>query len=58
MIDLKELRKAIQNMTLQQGIYFVLRDELTRLGYWRKKPRGNPKKGYARMKDKGGQNDG
>lgn len=46
MIDLNELRLAIRNMTRQQGLYRVLRDELTEKGYWHKLPRGNPKKGY------------
>jgi hypothetical protein len=49
MIDLKELRQAIRDMTRQQGLYKVLRDELVILGYWRKLPRGNPRKGYDVM---------
>jgi len=49
MIDLNELRPAIRNMTRQQGLYRVLRDELTVLGYWHKLPRGNPRKGYDVM---------
>lgn len=52
MIGLGELRQAIRNMTRQQGIYKVLRDELTAKGYWRKLPRGNPHKGYQVMKEK------
>lgn len=48
MIDLIELRKAIQNMTRQQGIYKVLCSELTKLGYWHKLPRGNPSAGYKK----------
>ena len=51
-IDLKELRLAVQNMTYQQGIYKVLRDELKTLGYWKTKPRGNPKLGYQAMRKK------
>jgi len=51
-IDLKELRQAIQKMTYQQGIYKVLRDELTAKGYWHKLPRGNPRKGYQVMKER------
>jgi hypothetical protein len=51
-IDLKELRQAVKDMTRQQGIYEVLRDELTVLGYWHKLPRGNPKKGYQIMKER------
>ena len=52
MIDLKELRIAIQNMTYQQGLYKVLRDELKAKGYWRSLKRGNPKLGYQVMKAK------
>lgn len=51
MINLNELREAIQRMTYQQGLYKVLRDELTTLGYWHKLPRGNPKAGYKKMKE-------
>jgi hypothetical protein len=45
-----ELTEAIRHMTRQQWLYRVLRDELTALGYWRKLPRGNPRKGWEVMK--------
>lgn len=48
MVDLKELRSAIKKLSHNpygKKLYFVLRDELTMLGYWRRKPRGNPRKG-------------
>ena len=51
-IDLKELAKAIEDMTYQQGLYKVLRDGLKKKGYWRSKPRGNPKLGFKVMKAK------
>ena len=51
-IDLDNLRVAIQEMTYQQGLYKVLRDELKKKGYWRVKSRGNPKLGYQVMKAK------
>lgn len=51
-IDLKELQVAIQNMTYQQGLYKVLRDELKKKGYWKAKQRGNPKRGFQKMKEK------
>jgi hypothetical protein len=54
MLDLNELREAIRNMTRQQGIYKVLRDELTAKGYWRKLPRGNPGAGRRKMLEKKG----
>jgi len=49
-INLEELTEAIRNMTYQQGLYRVLRDELTAKGYWHMLPRGNPRKGYDVMK--------
>ena len=52
-IYLDNLRIAIQEMTYQQGLYKVLRDELKKRGYWRVKSRGNPKLGYQNMKAKG-----
>lgn len=55
MIDLEELRQAIKNMTRQQGIYRVLRDELSLMGYWHKLPRGNPKLGFKNMKARKGE---
>ena len=55
MIDLEELRLAIRNMTRQQGLYRVLRDELSLRGYWHKLPRGNPKLGYKNMKERKGE---
>jgi hypothetical protein len=39
-IDLDNLREAIREMTYQQGIYKVLREELTIKGYWHNLPRG------------------
>ncbi len=46
MIDLEELKQSIRNMTRQQKLYKVLRDELSVKGYWHKLPRGNPSKGF------------
>ncbi len=54
LVNLAKLREAIRHMTYQQGIYKVLREELTALGYWRNKPRGDPSKGYRAMKEKKG----
>lgn len=51
MLDMKELRTAIQRMDRHSTLYKVLRDELTLLGYWRKKPRGNPQLGYTKMRE-------
>jgi hypothetical protein len=52
MIDLNELKEAIQKMKRHEPLYKLLRDELTTKGYWHKLPRGNPKLGYQVMKAK------
>ena len=46
MLNLEELKKSIRNMTREQAVYKVLKEELSRLGYWRQRPRGNPQKGF------------
>jgi hypothetical protein len=43
MIDLIELKEAVHNMTRQQAIYRLLRDELTIQGHWKLKKRGKPR---------------
>jgi len=45
-INLDQLTQEIRDMTRQHPLYRVLRDELTRLGYWHNRPRGNPAAGY------------
>jgi hypothetical protein len=45
-INLKQLRKELQNLHYWQPLYKVLKDELTKLGYWKLKKRGNPVKAY------------
>lgn len=45
------LRVEIRKMKPRTVLYKALREELTALGYWRNKVRGNPSKGYRRMKD-------
>lgn len=49
-IDLKQLASEIRRLDRRHQLYRVLKDELTKLGYWRIKPRGNPSKGYQVMK--------
>lgn len=51
-IDLSQLIREIRQLERHQKLYRILRDELTKLGWWRAKPRGNPEKGYKIMKDK------
>ena len=50
MIDLIELKQAIKNMTRQQAIYRVIRDELKKQDHWKQKSRGDPLKGYEKVK--------
>ncbi len=46
-IDLDELAREIREMNSRREMYKVLRRELSLLGYWKNKPRGDPKKGYS-----------
>lgn len=48
MIDLEELRQGIRGLTDRQKLYKVLKEELSALGYWKMKPRGNPYDGYRK----------
>ena len=45
-MDIIELRLEIRSMTRRSGLYKALKEELSALGYWRNKARGNPSKGY------------
>lgn len=48
MINLSELRQAIRNMTRQQAIYKLLRDELSLQGHWKQRKRGKPNPMFSR----------
>jgi hypothetical protein len=39
-IDLDQLRVELRRLTNEQALYHVLKDELTKLGWWKAKPRG------------------
>ena len=45
-----QLKNELSNITdkfdTRSELYILLRSELSRLGYWRNKQRGNPVKGY------------
>lgn len=45
-IDLDQLKLEIQQMSARSRLYKLLKVELAGLGYWKQKPRGNPKAGY------------
>lgn len=40
-IDLEQLRKEIRALTRRDALYRVLKEELSKLGHWKQKPRGN-----------------
>jgi len=51
-IDHNQLKIEVQQMSIRSKLYRLLKTELTKLGYWKQKPRGNPKAGYkARHKN-------
>ena len=41
-----ELLKIEDKFERRSDLYKLLKTELSRLGYWHNKPRGNPSKGY------------
>ena len=45
-IDIKQLRKEIRALKPRQILYQVLQEELTKIGHWKQRPRGNPVKAY------------
>jgi hypothetical protein len=47
-----QLRRAIREMNPRSKLFHILKDELSYLGYWKNKPRGNPKAGYIKSKTK------
>jgi hypothetical protein len=46
-IDLEQLAVEMRVMSQHSKLWEVLKTELTALGNWKNKARGNPKKGYA-----------
>jgi hypothetical protein len=45
-LDYDRLRLEIQNMNRQKMLYKILKEELSALGFWKNRVRGNPKLGY------------
>lgn len=45
-LDLNQLELEIQQMSVRSKLYKVLKAELTKVGYWKQKARGNPRAGY------------
>lgn len=44
-MDYEGLRLKIRGMSRRSKIYEVLREELGKMGYWKRRGRGNPSKG-------------
>ncbi len=45
-VDLVQLAKEIRQLNRHQKLYRVLRDELSKIGHWKQRVRGNPMKAY------------
>jgi len=45
-VNLEQLRNEIRHMERWNQLYKVLKDELGKKGFWKNRPRGNPKKAY------------
>ncbi len=52
-LDIDQLRKEIRELNRTKILYRVLRDELTKIGHWKQKPRGNPIKAFQARGKKG-----
>ena len=51
---LKQLENELSNISpnfRHTKLYKLLHEKLSYLGYWKNKPRGNPKKGFQVMKE-------
>jgi hypothetical protein len=51
-IDLEQLTNEIRDINIRRKLYHVLKTELSKIGYWKNKERGNPAKGYINSKEK------
>jgi protein-L-isoaspartate O-methyltransferase len=45
-VDLEQLAKEISQLERHQELFKVLKKELSSLGYWKNRQRGDPAKGY------------
>jgi hypothetical protein len=45
-VDIEQLTKEIKRLERHQVLYKVLKRELSLLGYWKNRQRGDPAKGY------------
>ena len=51
-LDLDRLALEIKEMQYWHPLFKVLKRELSALGYWRNRERGNPQLGYAKSKQR------
>ena len=52
-INLEQLKKEIREMKPTYRLFLVLKEELTKIGHWKKLARGDPMKGYLARGTKG-----
>ena len=52
-LDLEELAKEIPTINPDKKLYWVLKRGLSSIGYWKNRPRGNPKKAWSMRGKKG-----
>ena len=45
-INLEQLRKEIRGLNRTKILYRVLKEELSKIGHWKNKARGDPAKGF------------
>ncbi len=52
MLDIEELKEEIRKLKPRTKLFRILKKELSILGYWKNKPRGNPRRGYEVKKER------
>ena len=51
-LNIEQLVKEIKQLERHQVLYRVLKQELSLLGYWKNRQRGDPAKGYQERRRK------
>jgi len=47
-LDIEQLKLEIRSLTYERQLYTVLKEELTKLGYWKQLKRGKPNPRFTR----------
>lgn len=47
-VDLEQLKQEIPQLNPDKQLYKILKDGLSKLGYWRQRQRGDPKRGFKK----------